>query len=366
MTSAPGYRFDWASTVNDRLEQELRLDTPGVYPPTFCTWRITLVIMVITELAVLLIGIGKDELPTWGWLSLASLYAQWLALFCISGLCVSSGWINRMTASGAWTGSWLVMVLLTIAFSYGARQAFPFFGLSNEMPSVRSFVLESVSAVAIVAAAFLRYLLVRSRWRTQLMAQAEARVQALQARIRPHFLFNSLNTIASLIPVDPKNAEAAIEDLADIFRGSMRRADQAISLADELSLARQYLDMEKRRLGERLQIDWRVSELPANAAILPLMLQPLLENAVGHGIQANPDGGKISVYGRSEGDQVVITIANPVAPRGHVVAGHGMAIPNIRDRLRLAYGSQASLVTYHNIEQFYVVMSLPYVAHTDS
>lgn len=322
-------------------------------------------IMVITELAVFLVGIGKDELLTWAWLSLASLYAQWLALFCVAGLCVTSGWINRRSASGAWTASWLLMILLAMVFSYGAWQATPFLKLSGEMPSLRSFVVESVLAVAIVAAAFLRYLLVRSRWRAQLMAQAEARVQALQARIRPHFLFNSLNTIASLVPVDPKNAEAAIEDLADIFRGSMRRADQAISLADELSLARQYLDMEKRRLGERLQIDWRVSELPANAAILPLMLQPLLENAVGHGVQTNPEGGKISVYGRSEGDQVVITIANPVTPTGQVVAGNGLAIPNIRERLRLAYGSHASLVTYQSDEQYYVVMSLPYVAHTD-
>ncbi len=351
--------------MDNQLEQDLEMDSPGVYPPTFCTWRVMLVVMLITELAVFLIGIGKDEMPGWGWLSLATLYAQWLAIFSISGLCISSGWINRMSATGAWIGSWLLMVLLTAAFSYGAWQAYLLLRLDSELPSAGNFVLESVFAVAIVAAAFLRYLLVRSRWRAELMAQAEARVQALQARIRPHFLFNSLNTIASLVPTDPKNAESAIEDLADIFRGSMRRADQPISLADELGLARQYLDMEKRRLGDRLQIDWRVEELPPKAAILPLMLQPLLENAVGHGVQANPEGGKVSVYGRSEGDQVVITIANPVAPEGHVVPGHGMAIPNIRDRLRLAYGSRASLVTYHNDELFYVVMSLPYVAHTD-
>jgi two-component system sensor histidine kinase AlgZ len=187
----------------------------------------------------------------------------------------------------------------------------------------------------------------------------------LQARIRPHFLFNSLNTIASLVPVDPVNAESAIEDLADIFRGSMRRADQPISLAEELTLARLYLDMEKRRLGDRLQIDWRVSDLPANASILPLMLQPLLENAVGHGVQPNPSGGKVSVYGRSEGEQVVITISNPVAPAGHMSTGHGIAMQNIRDRLLLAHGSLASLVTYNNDEQFYVVMSFPYVTHTD-
>ncbi len=351
--------------MKDWLEEDLQRESPGVYPPDFCNWRVLLAVMVITELAVLLVGIGKDQLPGWAWLGLATLYAQWLALFCIAGLCVSSGWINRMSAAGAWVGSWLLMVLLATVFSYAAWQAYQFLGLGGALPSRSVFVLESVFAVAIVAAACLRYLLVRSRWRAELMAQAEARVQALQARIRPHFLFNSLNTIANLVTVDPRNAESAIEDLADIFRGSMRRADQPISLADELSLARQYLDMEKRRLGDRLQVDWRVSELPEHASIFPLMLQPLLENAVGHGIQANPEGGKISVYGRSESDQVVITIANPAAPKGHKAPGHGIAIPNIRDRLRLAYGSRASLVTYNNDENFYVVMSLPYVAHTD-
>jgi two-component system sensor histidine kinase AlgZ len=194
------------------------------------------------------------------------------------------------------------------------------------------------------------------------MAQAEARVQALQARIRPHFLFNSLNTIASLVPVDPQNAESAIEDLADIFRGSMRRADQPISLAEELKLACQYLEMEKRRLGKRMEINWRVEELPAHAAVLPLMLQPLLENAVAHGIQSRREGGSIAVYGRAEGDQVVVTIANPVAAEGSsVTGGHGMAIDNIRERLLFAYGSRASLMTYEDAEKFYAVLSLPHI-----
>jgi two-component system sensor histidine kinase AlgZ len=227
------------------------------------------------------------------------------------------------------------------------------------------FVLKSVFAVGLVAVVFFRYLEIRARWRLELIAQAEARVQALQARIRPHFLFNSLNTIASLIPDDPASAETATLDLADIFRGSMRRADQLISLSDELELARQYLDMERRRLGERLEVDWRVDELPAGAAVLPLMLQPLLENAVAHGIQALHQGGKIAVYGRTEGDQVVITIGNPLAPEDSNAGGHGMAIRNIRERLSLAFGSRASLLTSQDNERFYAVLSLPYVEHSD-
>ena len=320
---------------------------------------------VITEVSVLLVGLGTAGFPGWAWFGMATVYAQWLALFCASGLCVTSGWTSRMTANGAWVGSWIIAIALAGIFSYAAWRAAVVMDYLPAGGNAVSFVAKSIFAVALVAAAFFRYLLVRTRWRAELIAQADARVQALQARIRPHFLFNSLNTIASLIPVDPANAEAATVDLADIFRGSMRRADQPISLADELQLARQYLDMERRRLGERLEVDWRVSELPPGASVLPLMLQPLLENAVGHGIQPRPEGGKLTVYGRAEGDQVVVTIANPISPGGAARGGHGMAIDNIRERLRLAFGARASLTTHVNDEQFYAVLSLPYVEHTD-
>jgi len=337
----------------------------GVYPPSFCNWRLLLAVMIITEVSVILVGLGRDGQPGWRWLGLASIYSQWMALFCASGLCVTSGWTGRLGARGAWRGCWLIAVALAAVFSFASWMAAQVYVPGMISDAAGMFVLKSVFAVGLVAVVFFSYLEVRARWRSELMAQAEARVQALQARIRPHFLFNSLNTIASLIPDDPAGAEAATLDLADIFRGSMRRADQLISLSDELELARQYLEMEKRRLGERLEIVWRVSELPAGAAVLPLMLQPLLENAVAHGVQTLDQGGKISVYGRTEGDRVVITISNPLAPEGSDTSGHGMAIRNIRERLALAFGSRSSLLTSQDNEQFYAVLSLPYVKHSD-
>jgi len=337
----------------------------AVPPPTFCRWRQLLAVVVITEVSVVLVGVGRGGFPHWQWLGGASLYAQWMALFCASGLCVSSGWIARLGVRGAWISSWLTVVLLAIVFSYAswlaAAIAFP--GWIGQ--SVGSFVFSSVFAVGIVAVVFFRYLVIRGRWRAELMAQAEARVQALQARIQPHFLFNSLNTIASLIPEQPASAEAATLDLADIFRGSMRRADQLIPLSEELQLARRYLDMEKRRLGDRLEVDWRVDELPSAAAVLPFILQPLLENAVGHGVQSQPEGGRVSVYGRSEGDRVVITIGNPVALDMPVSRGHGMALRNIRERLELAFRGRASLLTNRDKDRFYAVLSVPHVKHTD-
>jgi two-component system sensor histidine kinase AlgZ len=337
----------------------------GIYPPSFCTWKLLLAVVVITEVSVVLVGLGRSGIPGWQWLATSSVYAQWMALFCASGLCVMSGWTSRWSARGAWVGSWLIAVFLSAIFSYAAWFAVGKTGLGFFPERPGMFVFKSTFSVGLVTVVFFRYLLMRSRWRSELIAQADARVQALQARIRPHFLFNSLNTVASLIPEEPENAEAAILDLADIFRGSMRRADRLISLGDELRLARQYLDMEKRRLGDRLEIDWRVDELPSGASVLPLMLQPLLENAVGHGIQSKPEGGRIVVYGRSEGEQLVITIGNPIVAQGSESSGHGMAIDNIRERLQLAFGSSANLLTNQDADQFYAVLSVPYVEYSD-
>ena len=226
--------------------------------------------------------------------------------------------------------------------------------------------MQSVLTVALVSAPMFRYLYIRAQSQLQLLAQSEARVQALQARIRPHFLFNSLNTIASLIPDDPRGAERATEDLADLFRGSMRRSDDPIRLAEELELAKKYLHMEQRRIGERLRVDLQLDELPPDALILPLTLQPLLENAVVHGIQPLVDGGEIRVYGRIESDKVVVTICNPFGPDGQVSTGHGMALTNIRERLKLVFGTAASLITHQDAEQFFAVLSLPYVKSTDN
>ena len=336
-----------------------------VYPPTFCNWRLLLAVMVITEVSVILVGLGPGGFPGWQWLTVASVYAQWMALFCAAGLCVISGWTKRFSSDGAWVFSWLIVLFLAMVFSFAAWLGAGINAPGMIQDDVGMFVLKNAFAVGLVAVVFFRYLVMRARWKAELLAQSEARVQALQARIQPHFLFNSLNTIASLVHDDPDNAEAATLDLADIFRGSMRRADQLSPLEEELKLARQYLDMERRRLGDRLEIDWRVDELPPGAAVLPLMLQPLLENAVAHGIQARPEGGRLSVYGRAEGDQVVVTIGNPLAPEGFDSGGHGIAIGNIRERLVYAFGSRAQLLTNQDREQFYAVMVVPHVEYSD-
>ena len=338
----------------------------GVYPPLFCRWRLLLAVMAVTQVSVLLLAVGTMGAFSIVWLGIASLYAQGLALVTVLGVCISRAWLGRLSARGAWLGSWITAIFVALAFSYSAGIVGTVLGVGPGRQGFAVFVWQSVFAVAIVAAALLRYLFIRAQWRAQVLAQSEARVQALQARIRPHFLFNSLNTIASLIHDEPDNAERATEDLADLFRGSMRRADSLISLSEELDLARRYLQMEQRRLGDRLRVDWQVNELPEGALILPLTLQPLLENAVAHGIQPWPEGGELRVYGRAETDNIVITIVNPLGPDEYDKRGHGMALVNIRERMELAFGPAASLITEQNEEQFFAVLSLPYVENTDN
>ena len=356
--------------MNERMEtvSSKQRDTTqrGVYPPLFCRWRLLLAVMAVTQISVMLMGVGTLREFSLAWLGFASLYAQSLALVTALSLCISRAWLGRLSARGAWLGSWVVAVLVALLFSYSAGVVGTVLGAGPGRENFSLFVLQSVLAVALVGVALLRYLFIRAQWRAQVLAQSEARVQALQARIRPHFLFNSLNTIASLIPEEPLSAERAIEDLADLFRGSMRRADSLISLSEELDLARRYLQMEERRLGDRLRVEWRVSELPDGASILPLTLQPLLENAVAHGIQPRADGGELKVYGRAEKDNIVITISNTLGPDEDDNRGHGMALANIRERMELAFGPAASLITHQNEEQFFAVLSLPYVENTNN
>ena len=168
---------------------------------------------------------------------------------------------------------------------------------------------------AIVGALALRYFYVTHQWRRSIELEARARIRALQARIRPHFLFNSMNTIAALTRSDPALAEAAVEDLADLFRVSLNDARAQITLAEEIEIARTYQRIEQLRLGDAAaRCDWDVAALPARAIVPSLLLQPLLENAIGHGIEPLPHGGTVDVRGRLERDAIVIEVTNPTVP----------------------------------------------------
>lgn len=190
-------------------------------------------------------------------------------------------------------------------------------------------------------------------------AQTEARLAALNARIRPHFLFNSLNAVLSLIRARPQQAEEALESLSDLFRAAMRDPGAMISLADEIALAEQYLALEKLRLGDRLQVTWEIGQVAMNLPIPPLMLQPLLENAVYHGIEPAAEGGVVRIVLDQKADELRVEISNPTIGQIQHAAGNQMAVANIRERLALYYDLEARLEIEASEQLYKVRIHLP-------
>ncbi|MDR2189251.1 MAG: histidine kinase [Azonexus sp.] len=192
-------------------------------------------------------------------------------------------------------------------------------------------------------------------------AQARARLAALNARIRPHFLFNSLNAVLSLTRSRPEVAETALESLADLFRAAMHDPAERVSLHEEIELARQYLELEQLRLGQRLTVDWQVAaDVDRDLRMPPLMLQPLLENAIGHGIEPAPTGGTVRIAISQDADALRITISNPVSGRAAHSEGKHMALANIRERLALYYDLEARLDIEQTPASYEVRMVLPW------
>ena len=192
-------------------------------------------------------------------------------------------------------------------------------------------------------------------------ALAEARLQALQARIRPHFLFNSLNAVLSLMRAEPRRAETALEDLCELFRVLMADNRRLIPLEQELELCRQYLAIETLRLEDRLNVEWRIDELPSDAMVPPLILQPLLENAVYHGIEPSAVPGTISIAIHSKSERLEMILSNPFKESARPQPGNKMALENIKERLQLHFDAEATLVTRSDGGRFEVRIVLPYV-----
>jgi two-component system sensor histidine kinase AlgZ len=223
------------------------------------------------------------------------------------------------------------------------------------------FVLRNVGIGLIVTGLALRYFYVAHEWRRSVELRAAARVHALQARIRPHFLFNSMNTIAALTRSNPPRAEAAVQDLADLFRATLADKGDTITLAEELEVARTYQRMEQLRLGARLQVEWKTDSLPANALVPGLMIQPLLENAIYHGIEPRPEGGTVTISGEVSGDLVTIVVRNPLDPAPGQREGNRLALANIRERLSLLYGERALMKSGRFDAEYIVTVRFPLI-----
>lgn len=310
--------------------------------PDLCATRPVLMLVILAELLVLVYVLGDSALPhfSWGRLAIASLFLQWIVLLCAALLCAFRGALGRISLPAGVLFSYLIILLVTLFSSFMAQVLFSESALF-EMDAW--WLLRNQLVALVVGGIALRYFYIQQQLREREQAELNARLESLRARIRPHFLFNTMNSIASLISSRPDEAEQVVEDLSELFRSSLIDGDeQDATIADELHLCRLYLRIEKLRLGDRMQVEWHVDDELLPKHMPALILQPLVENAVYHGVARMPEGGTISISMQREGDKLHIQVDNPV-PEGKTPAsaGHNMALDNIQQRLQALYGDDA-------------------------
>jgi len=329
--------------------------------PDFCDVRVIFMLILIVELLaiVLAMAIPSTTEVFWDYLAFVSMMMQWIALLNAAVLCISRRILNRLSGPITMAISFLVMMSVTLAFALVMIRLNLWMQLDAETsPLGEHFLLRVLIMGAAIYAVVLRYFYIQQQWKHNLKAQAKAEIQALKARIRPHFLFNSMNTIASLISFMPDKAEKAIEDLADLFRASLNEKN-IHTLKNELEITRSYLDIEKLRLGERLHVDWNVDNSLNDEEIPALSLQPLAENAIYHGIEPLPDGGKIGISAQREGEHLKLEVSNPASEASSTHTGNQMAQDNIKQRLRLAYGNDARFYINATNRDYTVTLEIP-------
>jgi two-component system sensor histidine kinase AlgZ len=343
---------------------EPRLDE--FFIPDFCAPRMVFAVVLIAELVAVTLALARPDAPFLTELAGISMFLQWLGLTNAALLCYCRRWLARLSVPRSAAAVFALILLNTILISELALWFGTAFG-TVEADTVLgehwSFLLRNAGIAVIVTALLLRYFFVTHQWQKHVRAEAQSRIQALQARIRPHFLFNSMNTIAALTRSDPKRAEEAVEDLADLFRATLRDSHSPLRLKEELELSRIYQRIEVLRLGDRLGVTWDVGSLPMRAFVPGLTVQPLLENAIYHGIEPLEHGGTVTISGRVLGDEIELVVSNPVAQNAAAVeqrTGNRLALDNIRQRLALAYGARGSLVAEQRPDSYRVTVRFPY------
>jgi two-component system, LytTR family, sensor histidine kinase AlgZ len=330
--------------------------------PDFCTAPTLLAVIFVAQLVALIAALtGSHDHGLLLRLGPLSVFVQWVALCCAAALCLLRKKLLLLPPAVGITIAYLCVLALTACCSLVAMAMDAVNGLRLVPNNATGpgFILSNVLIAGILAAVALRYGYVHMQWRSQLEASSKAQVEALQARIRPHFLFNSMNSIASLIRSQPKIAEETVEDLAELFRAALSTADQHVLLGDEISLAQRYLQIEQRRLGDRLRFAINVSDDAREILVPPLILQPLVENAVYHGIQPMEMGGQVDINAGVERHILRISVGNPRDQHAADTSGHGIAQENIRARLRFAFGPQADMIITNSATDYQCTLLIP-------
>ncbi|MDN5864505.1 MAG: histidine kinase [Gammaproteobacteria bacterium] len=335
--------------------------------PDLCSTAATLPLVLIAALVAVVLALARSH-PAGFWADLGrlALLCEFLTLTSAAALCI----LRRILPP---VHPVLVLALafaILIAIAWGIAEAawFLLFSFGEILRAGSGERLLWVGRIVIVAVIvdglILRYLYVTAEWRERVRREAASRLEALTARIRPHFLFNTLNTAAALAADKPEETERTLEDLSELFRANLAERGPCVRLGEELELVRRYLAIEKRRLGERLQVDWHTTPELDEALLPPLVLQPLLENAVTHGIEPAAGGGKIKVEAGREGKCLLLRVTNSVRDTAGT-GGHGIGLAGIRARLALAFGDAAALIVQDATDRYVAEIRCPWQTDPD-
>lgn len=334
------------------------LTVPEFFVPDLCRVSAVFILVITSELMVMLLAIAHahGRWIDWNYFGLVSLFVQWTVLTSAALICLLRRPLARLGTPQASMAIVALVMADVLVFSLFAA------GLTSETVSDRWLVTgKNLLVAAIITLMVLRYFYLQHQWHRQRQAEMQARLTALQARIHPHFLFNSMNTIASLIRSRPEQAEDAVLDLSELFRASLRTDQRLVSLQEELDLCKHYLALEQLRLGDRLQMEWRLDPEAAQQAIPPLSLQPLIENAIYHGIQPQPDGGRVLVESQRRRGYVYLLVQNPrPQPHHSTHEGNRVALNNILTRIQTLFGEKAVLKHSQQDNLYTVTLRLPW------
>ena len=329
--------------------------------PELCLPEALLGLVLLAELLVLVLVLAEPMHEGFNWvrLALTSLFVQWIVLLSAALFCRLRPWLARLSPVLAGC----LCCALVVALTLGCTAVADYYELGGPLPrngEVNLYLRHALIGL-IMSALLLRYFYLQSQWRRQEQAELRARLESLQARIRPHFLFNSLNSIASLVAIDPLKAEQAVLDLSDLFRASLAKPGTLVAWSDELELSRRYLSIEQYRLGDRLQLDWQIDGLPDDLPIPQLTLQPLLENALIYGIQPRVEGGMVQIKGDYTEGVFQLCVSNPCDALAEQQPSRGthQALANIEARLTALFGPNASLSVDRRDGRHYTCLRYP-------
>lgn len=330
--------------------------------PDLCQVQAILWLILFSEalVVVLLMLVTPDFDFSWQRFATMSFYVQWVVLVTAACLCRVRLHVRQLSLRQLLMLSFGLILLVN-----GIVSLVTLLIMDTPLrPGIDwVWLLRNEVIAAIVGGVLLNFFYAQMQWRLQARSEMQARVQALQSRIRPHFLFNSMNIIASLIHEDPDKAEQAVEDLSELFRASLKEAGLQVPMAQEIALCEKYLNIESLRLGERLRVHWQRGVLPDNAPIPLLTLQPLLENAIYHGIAPAAQGGDIYIRLAYEAGWVKIQVDNtlPAEQKGaRHEKGNKMALENIRYRLQALFGESVRMQQFSDGQLFSMCIEYPW------